>query len=195
MEKVGETNTTLWRLANGPQFLATRYPKYCVNGFTFGTSSLDECLVTQDSGVSMDAIAPFVASKKDKRPKDKLVKWYGVIRDILVLDYIDFKETVFYCDWVKVEDKKNAYKVDPIWNHEMVNLSKLKDKRKVEEDPFILAQEASGVFYSKDQSNDGWHVVLHTQRGLNTNVDKKETPTVYQSILKDNPNLKSLLEF
>lgn len=195
LQKVGETNTTLWRLVNGPMYKATRYNKYCVNGFIFSSSSSDTNVVTQDSGVSMKAYTTFVAGRKDKNPKEGMMTYYGIIRDILELDYIDFKETVFYCDWVKVEDSKNGCKVDPIWNLVMVNLKKLKNKEKVEEDPFILAREASGVFYSKDPKENGWHVVLHMPKRQTKQVDMISIPTDYQSILNDNPNLQNLFNF
>lgn len=192
MLEVGQTNTTLWRLANGPLHKATRFKKYRVNGFIFSPSDTDECLVTQDSGVSMEAYSVFVSGRKDKNPKEGKMRYYGIIRDILEVDYIDFKETVFYCDWVKVEDSKNGCRLDSNWNQIMVNFNKLKNKELVDEDPFILAQEATSVFYSKDRVNDGWYVVLNTPKRLTKEVDASDVPNNYQSCLKDNPNLKNL---
>ncbi|OVA17166.1 hypothetical protein BVC80_1305g5 [Macleaya cordata] len=102
-------NTTLWRLANGPQFTATRY----TYGFVFSSNSKDDCLVPQDSGISMRAITTFRESGKDTNPKEAMTTYYGVKRDIIEFNYMDFKHTVFYCDWVRVEDKTNGCKVDP----------------------------------------------------------------------------------
>jgi len=108
------------------------------------------------------------------------------------LDYTDFKQTVFYYDWVKFEDKVNGSKIDPISNLIMVNLGKLKNKNNVNDEPFILASEAIQVFYLKDLKNKGWSMVLHTPKRLTTNVDDIEFPTVYQSAFEDNEQLKTL---
>ncbi|OVA07485.1 hypothetical protein BVC80_8237g4 [Macleaya cordata] len=59
--------------------MATRYTKYRVNGFVFSSNSKDDCLVTQDSGVSMRAITTFRASGEDKNPKEAMTTYYGVI--------------------------------------------------------------------------------------------------------------------
>lgn len=89
------TNTILWRLIRGPLPQAKTYWKFCINGFVFSTKSYDDTVVTQDSGVSINAIITFRASKKDKNVVDVPTMWYGVIQEILELYYIDFKEVVF----------------------------------------------------------------------------------------------------
>ena len=192
MARIDDVDPTLWRLVNGPMFKARSYVKYQVNGFRFSPKSYEERLLTQDSGVCMRAITKFRASGKDKNYKEAETKYYGVIQQIIELDYIDFKQTVFYCDWVKVEDKVNGCKIDPISNLIMVNLGKLKSKDRVNDEPFILASEATQVFYSKDLKNDGWFVVLHTPKRLTSNVDDIEFPTIYQSAFEDNEKLEDL---
>lgn len=149
-------------------------------------------MVTQDSGVCMRAITKFRASGKHKNYKEAETVYYGVIQQIIELDYIDFKQTVFYCDWVKVEDKINGCKIDPFSNLITVNLEKLKTKDRVNDDPFILASEANQVFYSKDLKNSGWFVVLHTPKRLTTTVDDTEFPIFYQSAFEDNKKLENL---
>ena len=71
----------------------------------------------------------FRENGKDKNYKEADTTYYGAIQQILELDYIDFKQTVFYCDWVKVEDKINGCKIDPASNLIMVNLGKLKNRQ------------------------------------------------------------------
>lgn len=83
----------------------------------------DDRLVKQDNGVSMRAITSFRASEKDKNLKEVMTTYYGVVRDIIELDYVTFRQTVFYYDSVKLENKTNGCKVDPFWNLVMVNLS------------------------------------------------------------------------
>lgn len=194
MVKATNKDSLLWRLANGPKFRARSYAKYQINGFVFSSSEYEARLVTQDSGVSMRAFTIFRSSVRDKNQVEAMTTYYGVIRQIIELDYTDFKETVFYCDWVKVEDKNNGCKVDPNTNLVMVNLNKLKTKDKFDDEPFILAHEAVQVFYSEDRVNSGWSIVLHTPQRLTTKVDDIEFPTVYQSTFEDNEKLGDLLD-
>jgi len=183
----------LWRLANGPKYKAQSYNKYRANGFEFSTWEYDKRRVTQNSGVFMKAITRFRASGKDINYKESEATYYGIIHGIFELDYTSFKTVVFYCDWVRVEDKINGCKVDPNSKLVMVNLSKLKSKERIDDELFILASEAAQVFYAEDFLNDGWSIILHTPKRLTTIVDKLEVPIVYQSILEDNVNLNDLL--
>ncbi|KAF9613362.1 hypothetical protein IFM89_007440 [Coptis chinensis] len=53
----------------------------------------------------MNAMTNFCASAKDKKLVSDDTTYYGIIRQILELDYFDFTITIFCCDWVRVEDK------------------------------------------------------------------------------------------
>ncbi|XP_026433102.1 uncharacterized protein LOC113330515 [Papaver somniferum] len=183
-----ETDSTLWRLVQGPLFKARSYSKYQVNGFTFSTLGCEAKNISQNSGVSMKAFTRL----KAKSAEEAEITYYGVIKEIIVLNYMEFEETVFCCDWVSVGDK-NACKVDAVSKVIKVNLSKMKNKVRVSDEPFILASEAAQVFYSKDLTDEGWSVVLHSHQGLTCSVDKFEVPTAYQSVLTDNENFKKLL--
>lgn len=35
--------------------------------------------------------------------------YFAVVQEILELNYYDFKQTVFYCDWAKIGDKQNGF--------------------------------------------------------------------------------------
>ena len=83
------------------------------------------------------------------------------------MDYISFKEVVFYCEWVRVEDK-NASKVDLVTNLIMVDLSKLKSNDHMSDGPFIYAfQKVKQVFYSEYMNNEPWSIILHAPKRLN----------------------------
>lgn len=193
MLRIGDANSRLARLSQGPSWIARGYTKYRVNGYEFSTSDHENRLITQNSGISMDAITYCRASTKDHNWSETNLTYFGVIRQILQLDYVEFKETVFYCDWVRVEDKTGC-KVDPATNMILVNLTKLKSKDHVKDEPFVCAsQKIKQVFYSKYLNNDPWSVVLHSPQRLTTEVDKIEAPVEFQSILNDNPKLRELL--
>ena len=120
--------------------------------------------------------------------------WYGVIKQIIELDYTIFKEVVFYCDWVRVEDKINGCKHCTDSNLVMVNLDRLKSVNSELDEPVILASEASQVFYSKDVRKSNWWLVIHSPKRLTSRIDELEIPTDFQSTLEDQPRLESLLK-
>ena len=189
-----DTSSELWFFARGPLFKAKTFRKYHVNGYLFSTKSHDETVLTQDSGVCMSAITTFTSSRKDKNPIDASAMWYGVIKQILEVDYTNFKEVVFYCDWVRVEDKTNGCKLCPDSNLLMVNFNRLKSSDKMLDEPAICAKEAHQVFYSRDLKNPDWWVVIHSPRRMTSQVDQLEVPKDFQSTLAQQPNLRSLLE-
>ena len=142
----------------------------------------------------MKALTYCRASRKDKNLIEAEITYYGVIQQILVLDYTYFKETVFYCDWVRVEDK-SAHRIDPATNLILVDLTKMKTKDHMNDEPFVCAfQNLKQVFYSKYINNEQWSVVLNSPRRLTTSIDNLEAPTKFQSTLDDNPNLRLFLD-
>ncbi|XP_026437186.1 uncharacterized protein LOC113335301 [Papaver somniferum] len=98
--KENKTDTLLWRYVRGPVD-AKEFVKYRVNGFVFSPKYHEEIVVSQDSGVCMTTNTTFRSKKGDKNPKNVLTKWYGVVNQIFELDYGQFTEVVFYCEWVK----------------------------------------------------------------------------------------------
>lgn len=194
--KIKDVSSKLARYATGPNFVAKEYGRYRLNGYVFSSSAHDSNLVAkQNSGVSINALTHFRASSKDKNLVEAEITYYGIIRQILVLDYVTEKVTTFYCDWVKVEDKA-ACMVDPDTNLVMVNLNKMKSKDHINDEPFICAfQNLKQVFYAKSPKDGPWSVVLYTPKRLTTSVDDLEAPTQYQSALDDNPELKKFLDY
>ncbi|XP_026383701.1 uncharacterized protein LOC113279217 [Papaver somniferum] len=182
----------LWRYVRGP-VSQKEYKRYCVNGFSFCSQANQEKAKTQDSGVTVVASTTFRSSKRDKRPVTNLTRWYGVIRQILELNYGTFKETVFFCDWVKVN---NGIKICQDSDFPLVNLSILKSHTNISDEPVILAEEATQVFYSRDVKHPDWWVVIHRPRGMNADVDKAEIPgrDSFQDILAEEPHLRKLME-
>ncbi|KAF9595364.1 hypothetical protein IFM89_000282 [Coptis chinensis] len=125
---------------------------------------------TQNSGIKMNAMTNVRASAKDKKLVYDDTTYYGLIRQILELNYFDFTITIFCCDWVCVEDKVIGCYTDPDINLIFVDLSKFKGSSKIVDEPFILASQASQVFYCKDLTRIGWNVVLHAQKRMNGDI-------------------------
>ena len=175
-------NNVMKRLADGPSFEAISYNAYAINGYVFHTLDAEMNKTTQNSGVSMKALTPFRSSVGDTNLVHEEAAYYGVIKQILELDYHDFKQVVFYCDWVRIEDKHGCY-VDPATNLIYVNLRRLQRNSKEDDEPFILASQGTQVFYCKDHSRpaDDWHVVLDVPKKLNQDVDSFEDPLVFEA--------------
>ncbi|XP_073309921.1 uncharacterized protein [Primulina huaijiensis] len=145
-------------LAHGPRKKVTSYTGYIINGHRFHT--VDVGRSTQDSGVSIDADTICQSNADGYSHTVGRISYYGVIRDIVLLDYYSFKVPVFRCDWanpgtgVKIED-----------GFTLVNLQH--GLKTFESDLFILASQAKQVFHSRDDDESNWYVLLKApSRGI-----------------------------
>ncbi|XP_062075803.1 uncharacterized protein LOC133779922 [Humulus lupulus] len=138
-------------LENGPNNVFFRFKKYLINGFRFHTKEIEKNLRTQNSGVIMTAKTQSFASSRDPNPIFGEVTFYGILTDIIELDYSSGNRVVlFKCDWISrsgVKEEKDCTRV---------NFSKLMH----EDEPFILASQAEQVMYVEDLKHKEWHVVL-----------------------------------
>lgn len=146
------------KLAAGPTRRATRFSGYKINGFKFRTKSTDISKVTNHSGVCLEVNLRSYASKKDKNPSSGDVTFYGVLTDIIQLDYTCGTEYVlFKCDWVDINrgKREDEFKMTSVnFNHLLYRDNKLTDE------PFILASQARQVIYVQDPVDQEWHVAL-----------------------------------
>ena len=188
-----EENSVLKKLADGPKFEAISYSSYAINGYVFCTADSEISKTTQNSGVSMKAVTKFRSSVNNTNFVSEEVPYYGIVKQILELDYHDFKVVVFNCDWVRIENT-NSIRVDPETNLRYVNLERLMRTTKESDEPFILASQASQVFYCKDQSRptDEWHVVLDAPKRLNQDMDSYEDPLVFEARTNENAYIGAL---
>ncbi|XP_042472108.1 uncharacterized protein LOC122054736 [Zingiber officinale] len=157
------SNRIQW-LAHGPRKHVISYTGYIINGHRFHT--IDVGRSTQDSGVSVEADTIWQSSSTDSHTVGRL-SYYGVIRDIVLLDYYFFKVPVFRCDWA---NPGTGIKMDDGFT--LVNLHQ--GLRTFENDPFILASQAKQVFYSRENDESNWYVLLKVPpRGIH-NMDLLE---------------------
>ncbi|KAF5194909.1 hypothetical protein FRX31_015504, partial [Thalictrum thalictroides] len=133
-EIIESTDAIFLDIIRGPMSIATRYKKYCINGFLFVTKDYEQNKRYQNSRVSTNCITTFRSIAKDISPVDEPTTYYGVLKDIIQLEYRGgYKQILFKSDWVKVTG--NGVR----WDEE-ANLRL--------------------VFYSKDPKDPEWHVVL-----------------------------------
>ncbi|KAK9270549.1 hypothetical protein L1049_026130 [Liquidambar formosana] len=150
------SNTLEW-LSRGPRKHVMSYLGYIINGHRFHTSDVEKS--TQNSGVSLEVETICRSSARDTAQVVEKICYYGIIRDIILLDYYKFRVPIFKCDWtnigngVKFEDGLLMVKI-------------LKRQYQFERDPFILASQAKQVFYSMDNDSSNWYVVLKAPPNL-----------------------------
>ncbi|KAK3204369.1 hypothetical protein Dsin_018415 [Dipteronia sinensis] len=146
-------STTVKWLACKPRKDVMSYSGFIINGHRFHTRDVDRS--TQNSGVSLKAETLCQSSAKNNSQAIGKITYYGVIRDIIVLDYHMFKVPLFHCDWANI---RNGVKVEDGFT--LVNL--LQGQHQFEKYPFILASQAKQVSYSREKDNPCWYVVLKT---------------------------------
>lgn len=135
-------------LARGPKWRATYYPSYNVNGFRFHVKHREDSKSTQNSGVMVRG-----EDQSDSAP------YYGVLTDIVELQYTEGNKIVlFKCDWYDVSREGIGYKRD---RH---GITSVNTSRKLNtEEPFVLAFQATQVYYVKGIKDPTWCVVIETK--------------------------------
>ncbi|GER40345.1 glutamine-tRNA ligase [Striga asiatica] len=85
----------------------------------------------------------------DHNPVTEKVLYYGVIQEIIELDYwSSFSVVLFRCDWFHVENDDYGFA--------RVNFN----KNCYSDDPFVLASQVHQVFYVEDPIEEGWHYTI-----------------------------------
>nr|ABA95952.1 transposon protein, putative, CACTA, En/Spm sub-class [Oryza sativa Japonica Group] len=160
-------NQQLAFLARGPSGSIATFQGYEINGYTFYTRAQDMKSRNQNSAVRIDAMG-----------HDGMTgTYYGAIEDIWELDYGPLKVPLFRYQWVRLTgggvtiDDSGMTTVD-------VN------KVGYSDEPFVLANDVTQVFYVKDMSSKGKkgkvtdepkrHVVLPGKRKIVGVEDKTD---------------------
>ena len=141
-------NRVRW-LAKGPNPEARSFSRYVHNGVKFRTKDNEIGRTTQNSGVCVTV--------------EGGTTYYRRIISIIELNYFGSECFVlFKCDWVDTAIGR-GYKVDE-FGFELVNFSRLVHTGdRLSDDPFILAPQASQVYYVADERHPNWEVVVKTK--------------------------------
>ncbi|KAH0642276.1 hypothetical protein KY290_033875 [Solanum tuberosum] len=138
VKNIEVSNHLRW-LAKGPNFVAKRYTGYFINGYQFHTKTRDAPCKTQNSGVTLSATTDSFASTRDQNPVDGMVIYYGIIQDIIEIDYWGcFSVVLFKCDWF--HNEVDEYGLTQVYFN----------KKYSTDDPFVLASQVHQVFYVED---------------------------------------------
>lgn len=102
----------------------------------------------QNSGVSLTAMTSSFASSRDRNPVEGDVTYYGVIEEIIKLDFWSkFSVVLFKCDWFLADIDKCG-----------MTFVNFKKKCSVN-DPFVLASQVHQVFFTQDPVEHEIHYV------------------------------------
>ncbi|XP_056843205.1 uncharacterized protein LOC108815762 [Raphanus sativus] len=133
-------STKLRWLAFGPRFTAHTHKGFVINGNRFHIQSVKR--KTQNSGVTYEAFNMCKSSARDTRHTADMVTYYGVITEIILLDYHMFSVPLFKCNWAN-----RGYGVKEEDGFTLVNLHV--NQTPYLQDPYILPSQAKHVFYSR----------------------------------------------
>jgi hypothetical protein len=147
-------------LAKGPMMIANQYNSYTINGLNFHTHSYDENRSVQSSGVALVAETTHFERGNDNQVVGKHI-YYGIIKQIIELNYYHKGNVVlFKCDWVDNRGHNKWVKTDQ-FGITTVNFKHLFNTGdKMSDEPFILASQASQVFYVPDPVDTDWVAVV-----------------------------------
>ncbi|KAL6209837.1 hypothetical protein ACLB2K_020776 [Fragaria x ananassa] len=144
----GKESAQMFSLAQGSGKQAIYYKGYNIHGFRFHTERHDENKKTQNSGV-------MVKGEKEIN----CVPWYGTLTDIVELWYTDQNKVIlFHCNWFDTATKGKGYKEDRYDILSVNNKGKLNTQ-----EPFVLASQATQVYYVTGIKNCTWSVVVETK--------------------------------
>nr|GEW15655.1 hypothetical protein [Tanacetum cinerariifolium] len=133
--------------------LAPQEIGYDINGYTCYTKEQDEKSTVQNSGETLVA-----TTTKNSRLSVAKESYYGVIEEIWELDCNTFFVPLFKCKSVYNIQGVNVDKV----GFTCVNLS----IDSYLSDPFILAKQATQIFYVEDPSETRWNIVMHIEQSI-----------------------------
>ncbi|XP_074374712.1 uncharacterized protein LOC141715129 [Apium graveolens] len=171
------SNTLKW-LAYGPNMPLSCFQGYDVNGYSFYTQHQDNKSTVQNSGISVEAFSTEFERGNSIASRDVKKSYYGVIEEIWEIDYKDLNVALFKCKWF---DIRRGVRVDES-GFTLVDFNRFGH----EDDPFILATQASQVFYIRDPADVRWSIVLQGKRRI-IGVDNVEDEEEYNQFDENPP--------
>ena len=164
-------------MAFGPRNVALAHKGFIVSGQQFHIDAIKR--KTQNSGVTYEAFSMCRSSARDMRQVTDMLTYYGVIKEILLMDYHMFKVPLFRCNWANTGNGVKEEDGFTLVNLHMNQTAYLKD-------PFILPSQAKQVFYSREDDDSNWYVVMRAPpRGyheLETEEDLGGAPLPVQEV-------------
>ena len=173
-ESTGLTNTLI-TLSKGSYISINRLKHYVINRLKFRSSNVEGNRKLQNNGVS-------VVTEGGNT-------YYGVLKDIIELNYSgNIRHVLFKCKWVDDQNRR-GYKTDE-FGFPMVNFThSVHGGEEMVHEPYVLASQATQVFYVEDKRHKVWYVVVKTKArdvfdaGSGPHCDEDDTDEFLENIL------------
>ena len=146
-------------LAQKPSPMVLTYQAYDINGYMLYTEERDEKTSYQNNSVRIECMT---VDEADKRV------YYGTIKEIWELDYVKVKVALFRCAWIPL----GQVRIDE-YRKTCVNRTTMA----YHADPFILASDATQIFFVEDPLHKNGHLAMHGKRrvlGVDDVADEDE---------------------
>ena len=135
------------------------YQAYDINGYMFYTEERDKKTSYQNNSVRIECMT---VNEADKRV------YYGTIKENWELDYVKVKVALFRCAWILLGQVRiDEYRKTCVNRTMMANHA----------DPFILASDATQIFFVEDPLHKNVHLSMHGKRrvlGVDDVADEDE---------------------
>ena len=140
---------TLAALSKWPYIYVKQFKQYVINGLKFRSVNDEANRKMQNSGISVAT--------------DCGITYYGVLTDIIELNYSEnIKHVLFKCKWV-YDEHRRGYKTNE-FGFPMVNFTHfIHGGDEMIDEPYVLASQATQVFYVEDKRQKDWYVVVKTK--------------------------------
>ena len=171
-------------LAMGPNRTVREYKQMFINGYRFNIHSRAVNMATQNSGVMLSATTGCYTSSRDSQPRTSDLNYYGVVEKIVILDYYSKgRVALMKCDWFDTLSQ-SGMKTDEL-GFTLINMQRYLRT----EEPYILASQATQVFYVTNPLEPQWGVVVRmVPRHIfdDTEVDEDVGPCIQNAPLGQN---------
>ncbi|KAK8618250.1 hypothetical protein V6N13_132250 [Hibiscus sabdariffa] len=95
-------------LCQGPNRIVKRYSGFLINGFKFHTKTRERLRKTHNCGVVVTSSTTSYASARDNCLVEGDVEYYGILTDIIELEYYGKRKVVsFCCVWIDVNTTRD----------------------------------------------------------------------------------------
>jgi hypothetical protein len=157
-----------------PSLQAQRFKSMYAYGYHFRVKSAEEAITkTCDSGVAAFFRRPCRSGRRDVNSVDANLEYIGQILEIVELNYGRHCTVLLVCDWVKANYRwRNATVKKDEWGFTVANFNAMVEYGY---ESFAFPVHYDQVFFSDEEDQPGWKVVLRTEvRGRRVDSEMEE---------------------
>lgn len=157
-----------------PSLQAQRFKSMYAYGYHYRVKSAEESITrTCDSGVAAFFQRTCRAGRRDDIVVEENLEYIGQILEIVELDYGRHCTVILVCDWVKaIYRSRNATVRKDEWGFTVANFNTMVPYGY---ESFAFPVHCNQVFFSDEENEPGWKVVLRTEvRGRRVDSELEE---------------------